>query len=301
MSRPRDPRSYQIAVLLGLHAYAFLWLEFDLGFAQVVVTFATALLTQYACTRLWNLPRFDPKSACISANSLCLLLRTDLLALAAVAAAVSIASKFLVRVNGKHVFNPTNFGLVVLLLATDAVWVSPGQWGSVAFLAGLMACLGGLVVHRALRSDVTLAFVAVYAALVFGRSFYLGEPMAIPIHRLQNGALLLFTFFMISDPKTTPDSRTGRALFGALVALGAFYVQFGLFRTNGLLWSLAFWAPLVPVLDRLIPAARYEWSGGGAGQSRDRGLDVRPQSPAHPAQAAAWRAQGPLTPERIAR
>ena len=41
-------------------------------------------------------------------------------------------------------------------------------------------------------------------ALVFGRSLWLGEPMSIPLHRLQNGALLLFTFFMISDPRTTP-------------------------------------------------------------------------------------------------
>ena len=100
-----------------------------------------------------------------------------------------------------------------MLLLTDQVWVSPGQWGSVAFFAFLMACLGGLVVNRASRSDVTYAFIAFYCALMFGRSIYLGEPMAIPLHRLESGALLLFTFFMISDPKTTPDSRAGRVLF----------------------------------------------------------------------------------------
>ena len=93
--------------------------------------------------------------------------------------------------------------------------------------------------NRAARADVTYAFIACYCALVFGRSLYLGEPMAIPLHRLESGALLLFTFFMISDPKTTPDSRAGRVLFAALVAFGAWYVQFRLFRTNGLLWSLA--------------------------------------------------------------
>ena len=72
-----------------------------------------------------------------------------------------------------------------MLLLTDQVWVSPGQWGSVAFFAFLMACLGGLVVNRASRSDVTFAFIACYCALMFGRSFYLGEPMAIPLHRLR--------------------------------------------------------------------------------------------------------------------
>jgi Na+-translocating ferredoxin:NAD+ oxidoreductase RnfD subunit len=122
-----------------------------------------------------------------------------------------------------------------------------------------MACLGGIVVNRAKRSDVTFAFAACYAALLFGRSIYLGEPLTIPVHRLQSGALLLFTFFMISDPKTTPDSRAGRLLFAALVAFGAWYVQFRLFRTNGLLWSLAAWSMAVPLIDWLLPGRRYAW------------------------------------------
>jgi Na+-translocating ferredoxin:NAD+ oxidoreductase RnfD subunit len=123
-----------------------------------------------------------------------------------------------------------------------------------------MVCLGGLVVNRAARSDVTLAFIASYLTLVFARSFYVGEPVAIPLHRLQSGALLLFTFFMISDPRTTPNSRAGRVLFGALVAAGAWYIQFRLFRTNGLLWSLAGMSVLVPLIDRLLPGTRYDWS-----------------------------------------
>jgi Na+-translocating ferredoxin:NAD+ oxidoreductase RnfD subunit len=102
---------------------------------------------------------------------------------------------------------------------------------------------------------VTLAFLAAYSSLVFGRSAWLGEPLAIPVHRLQSGALLIFAFFMISDPRTTPSRRAGRVLFATLVAAGAAFVQFRLFRTNGLLWSLALLAPLVPVIDRLLPAA----------------------------------------------
>jgi len=116
------------------------------------------------------------------------------------------------------------------------------------------------VVTRAARSDVTIAFIACYATLVVGRSVYLGEPLTIPLHRLESGTFLLFSFFMISDPKTTPDSRAGRILFAALVAATAWYVQFRLFRTNGLLWSLAIWSMAVPILDRLLPATRYEWT-----------------------------------------
>jgi Na+-transporting NADH:ubiquinone oxidoreductase subunit NqrB len=200
------------------------------------------------------------RSALISGLSLCLLLRTNYALLACLAAVITIAGKFLIRIRGKHVFNPTNGGIVAMLLLTGQVWVSPGQWGTAAFFAFLMACAGTLVVTRAARSDVTLAFIACYSALVVGRSLYLGEPLAIPLHRLESGAFLLFSFFMISDPKTTPDSRAARILFAALVAATAWYIQFRLFRTNGLLWSLAIWSLAVPILDRLFPATRYDWT-----------------------------------------
>src|SRR5258705_8949715 len=186
---PPDPRFYQIAVLSGLLVYGLGWLHFDITPDRAALLLGTALLTQYACTKIWRLPKFDPKSALISGLSLCLLLRTNHLALAAVSGVVTIASKFLLRMTGKHLFNPTNFGLVAMMLATGgAVWVSPGQWGNVAFFAFLMVCAGGLVVMRAARSDVTLAFIASYLALVIGRSLWLGEPLAIPLHRLQSGA-----------------------------------------------------------------------------------------------------------------
>jgi Na+-transporting NADH:ubiquinone oxidoreductase subunit NqrB len=254
-----DPRYYQIAVLTGLLVYGVGWLHFEIRGTQAAVTIVTALLTQFVCTRLWKLPAFDPKSALISALSLCLLLRTDLLVFAAVAAVLAIANKFVVRWRGKHVFNPTNFAIVALLLTTPHVWVSPGQWGNVAFFAFLMACLGGLVVNRAFRSDVTYAFLASYIGILFGYSAWLGHLPAVPLHRLENGAFLLFAFFMISDPRTTPDRRIGRILFAVLVAIGGAFVPFVLYRTNGLLWSLALFSLAVPLIDRLWPGARYQW------------------------------------------
>jgi Na+-translocating ferredoxin:NAD+ oxidoreductase RnfD subunit len=198
-----------------------------------------------------------------------------------------------IRVNGKHVFNPTNFGIVSMILLTDQVWVSPGQWGNVALFAFLMACLGGLVVNRATRSDVTIAFIACTVALVFGRSMWLGEPIAIPIHRLENGALLLFAFFMISDPKTTPDSRAGRMVFAALVAFGAWYVQFRLFRTNGLLWSLALFSTTVPVIDWLLPGARYAWSKPTDGRVTSEGAKSYETSDPHRGRDRGYRLDRP--------
>jgi Na+-transporting NADH:ubiquinone oxidoreductase subunit NqrB len=255
----RDPRFSQIAVLGSLLIYGMGWLGFDQPAAHLAAILVTALTAQYACGRLAGLPGYDPRSALISGLSLCLLLRTGSALLAAACAFASIVSKFVFRIRGKHVFNPTNFGLTAMMLATGEVWVSPGQWGSSAFFGFLLACAGGLVVHRAWRSDVTFAFLASYLTLLFGRAVWLGDPLAIPLHQLQSGGLVLFGFFMISDPKTTPDSRAGRILFGLLVAAGAYYVQFRLFRPNGLLWSLAALSLLVPVLDRLLPGRRYEW------------------------------------------
>jgi enediyne biosynthesis protein E5 len=262
----KDPRHYQMAMLAALFVYGVLRLDFEIGSRQALVTLLTAIGTQYVCSRVWGLPTFDARSALISGLSLCLLLRTNSLIFVLVTSFITIASKFVIRIKGKHIFNPTNFGIVAMLLMTGQVWVSPGQWGNVAFFGFLMACIGGLVVNRAARSDVTYAFIACYLTLVFGRSLWLGEPMSIPLHRLQSGALLLFTFFMISDPRTTPDSRAGRILFAALVAYGGWYVQFRLFRTNGVLWSLAGCSLLVPLIDRLLPGSRYDWSRPGVGR-----------------------------------
>jgi len=255
-----DPRHGQIATLGLLLTYGIWRLGFDLPLAQAGVTLASVLGVQAFFDVRSGRPVLNgAKSALISGLSLCLLLRTSSLALAALAATLAVSSKFLVRIRGKHVFNPTNIALVALIAATDRVWVSPGQWGTEPALAFFLASAGLLVVTRATRADITMAFMASYGALVIARSLYLGEPLSIPFHRLESGAFLLFSFFMISDPKTTPDSRIARVTFAALVALGAAYVQFKLFRTNGLLWSLAVWSPLVPILDRMLPARRYQW------------------------------------------
>ena len=259
-----DPRVYQITSLSTLLLYGLCWLHFDLSIWQIAVTIGTALFTQYVGTALAGLRSFDPKSALISSLSLCLLLRTDDLAIAALAAVIAIGSKFVLRWNDKHLFNPTNLALTVIL-AGGLGWLSPGQWGQAAWFAFLLACLGSLVVTRAARADVTLAFLAFYVGLLFARALRLGDPLAIPLHQLESGALLIFAFFMISDPKTTPDSRIGRILYALLVSLAALYVQFGLFKPNGPLWGLVACAPLVPVIDTLLPGSRYRWGRSPSG------------------------------------
>ena len=259
LSRLADPRCYQIAVLTTLLSIGVVVLDFGIRWQNAVAILLTAQAVQYLGTRLGNLPRFDPMSALITSLSLTLLLRTEFAALAVAAAAIAIGSKFLLRVNGKHVFNPANVALVTLMLVSDHAWVSSGQWGSAAIGAFGLACLGFLVLTRARRAETTIAFLCFYGALLFGRAFWLGDPMSIPLHQVQNGALLIFAFFMISDPKTTPDSPLGRVLYAAVVAAVAFTIQFIYYQPNGPILALIMSAPLVPVIDALLQGTHYRW------------------------------------------
>lgn len=259
-----DPRDWQIASLGTLLLYGLCALDFEVSLAQVVVSVGVALLAQNAFGRWYGLPRFEPRSALITGLSLGLLLRCSSLWVAAAGALVAIGSKFVLAVpeaggNGrKHLWNPSCLGVVVMI-ASGQAWVSPGQWGNAALGGFLVACLGGMVIRRTARADITWAFLASWLVLLYGRSIWLGEPLTIPTHRLQSGALLLFTFFMISDPRTAPDSRVMRVAFAALVAFVGWWIQYLAFRTNGLLWALAALAPLVPLLDRLHRAPAFRW------------------------------------------
>jgi len=280
-----DPRLYQIASLGTLLLYGLFWIRFDVSVPQIALTFGTALLTQYAGTRLYKLPAFDPLSPLVSALGLCIFLRTNDLMVVVLASFLAIASKFIIRWEKKHIFNPTNLALVVVIVSGMG-WISPGQWGQVAWLGFLIACLGSLVVTRAVRADVTLAFLGFYVGLLIARALWLGDPLTIPLHQIESGTLLIFSFFMISDPKTTPDSRPGRVFFAFLVAVTALSVQFALFRPNGPLWGLIVCSPFVPFIDRCFPGSRYDWSRPSAGHlptplvvpipSPKEGLMIRP-------------------------
>lgn len=253
-----DPRLLQIAALGSLAVWGVWGLDLEIVPQHALAIVAAALATE-AVGRRARGELFDPRSPLVTALSLTLLLRTADPWLAAGAACLAIGSKFLVRARGGHVFNPTNFAIVVLLVATDNAWVSAGQWGHAALLGLALAGAGQFVVHRATRSDVTWAFLLAWAGLLFGRAAWLGDPWAIPWHQLQNGALLVFAFFMISDPRTTPRARSGRIGFAAVVAAVGFALVFGAYQPNGLLVALFLAAPLVPLFDRWLPGPVFRW------------------------------------------
>ena len=259
IARCKDPRYFQIAVLSTLLVFGITVLDFGIHWQNAIAIVATALLVQFTGTRIAALPRFDPLSPIVTSLSLTLLLRTELIALATIAALIAIGSKFLVRFRGKHIFNPANVALVSLMLLSDRAWVSSGQWGSATVGAFALACLGFLVLTRARRAETTIAFTLFYAMLLFARALWLDDPLSIPVHQVQNGALLIFAFFMISDPKTTPDAPVGRVLYAMVVATVAFVIQFVFYTPNGPILALIMSAPLVPLIDYLLQGPAYRW------------------------------------------
>ncbi|HXX30810.1 MAG TPA: DUF2330 domain-containing protein [Myxococcaceae bacterium] len=259
---PRDPRVLQVAFLGTFLVLGMTELGFQVEPWMPPVLLATACATQFLCQRLLGVPGSGYLSPLISALGLSLLLRTDTAWVAPLAAALAIGSKFLIRVRGKHVFNPANFGLTVCILATGHAWCSPAQWGEWGILLAWIFALGLAVAHRAFRTDVSLAFLASWVVLKAGRVVFLGQRPAVLLHQLSVGSLILFTFFMISDPKTTPDRRAARIGFGMAVAVLAFFLQHQLWIMNSPIWALLLLSPLVPLVDRLWPAPRFQWPTG---------------------------------------
>lgn len=253
-----DPRDFQIAFLSSLLVAGLYFRGFAIAPAQIAATFAGGLLAQAFFLWIYRLEGTGYKSAVITCLSLSLLLRSEGILVPFSISAAAMSSKFLLRVNGKHLFNPGNFG-VVLGLLTGWGWVSPAQWGHDLIWAAWFVLLGATVVWRAGRQDVSWAFLGFYLGLVLLRVLYLGQRSAVFWHQFESGALLLFTFFMISDPKTIPDSGRGRLILAGTVALFALSRQYIFYRTNGLFYALFLLTPTTALWDRLWPRGRHAW------------------------------------------
>jgi Na+-transporting NADH:ubiquinone oxidoreductase subunit NqrB len=259
-----DPRMWQILFLGILLASGAYLRDFSLSAIQIILTFTAALTAQHLSFSMRpDAPR-SYRSAIITGLSLTLLLRADNLWVHPAAASAAILSKSLIRIRGKHLCNPATFGVMFAMLILPGAWVSPGQWGQDVALAGWMVALGAFVATRARRADVSWSFLLCYVGALAMRVAYLGQRWAVLDHQLMNGALLLFAFFMISDPMTSPNHPRARVIHAAMVAAIAFAWQFEFYAHNGMLWALFLAAPMVPLWDALWAAPKYQWklSGG---------------------------------------
>ncbi len=253
-----DPRFFQIVSLLTFVVFGLFVFEFDTTIEKAIVSIIGCLVTQAGFDCLFKRKKGNLMSALITGCSLTLLLRTNSLELTFLASVLAIAAKFVFAYSGKHLFNPANFAIVVLIFFNLA-WVSPGQWGNSFYYMLLFLFLGGLTVWKSLRYDVALVFFLTFASLVIGRALFVGDPMTIPLHRLTSGSLLLFTFFMITDPRSTPNHPLGRYLFAMLVACFGWWGTAKLFRPDALFYALFIVSCGTWLIDFVLKSGFYKW------------------------------------------
>jgi Na+-transporting NADH:ubiquinone oxidoreductase subunit NqrB len=273
----QDARWFQIGSQTAILLAGLLALDFRVAPAQIATAIGVCLTAQFLGSILIA-SRFDWKSPFITGLSLSLLLRADGLWPFALAGALAIGSKFALRAGDRHIFNPANFSIVLLLTFSGAAWTSTGEWGGAPMFALMIALLGALTCWRASRLDAPLVYLSVFAALVVGRALYLGDPLTIPALRLSHGALILFAFFMISDPMTTPADPRKRALFVGAAATLAYVGQFHFFISDAI-----FYAPFAIAMIQLLTGnanddARYRW--GAAPAPLGLRLSSGPRAPA---------------------
>ena len=264
----KDARYFQIIFQSAFLGYGIFYLGWKADWWLYLTYFTCSIITQLIFeffigkkeTVYWKRIKSSFPSVLISSFGLSLLLKTNHLEIAALAAFVSIASKFIIRINGKHIFNPSALGIVTAIFFTDKAWFSPGQWGSSTVILFGICCLGIIVVTKVQKLDTSLVFLITFAALLFIRQIiYLGWPLDFFVQSISTGSLLLFSFFMITDPKTTPNHTTARIIWSILVAGVAFYLTTFNFINGAPVWVLIGMQPAVPVLDYFFKAKKFEW------------------------------------------
>ncbi|GAB4136790.1 MAG: hypothetical protein Fur0041_11350 [Bacteroidia bacterium] len=256
-----DARHYQVLFQLIFLFYGIFILNWDIPLMRFNAVILTTLAVQALYIHFKSGDWSGLKSALISGLSICLMMQANSVATFILAAALSLLSKFFIRINGKHVFNPSNFGILVTILITGDSWVSPGQWGSDAMLLMVVGMAGLIVLYRVKRLDTALTFLITFLGLSFIRNvLYLEWPADFFIHQLNTGSLLLFSFFMITDPMAIPSSSRARMIWAAMVAFTAFMISWKMYVHTAPLWALFFLSPLVPVFDKIFPAEKFRWN-----------------------------------------
>jgi Na+-transporting NADH:ubiquinone oxidoreductase subunit NqrB len=158
-------------------------------------------------------------SAYVSGISVGILVRSPAFWPYALCSAISITSKYALRVNGRHIFNPTNFGIVAMLvLAADTVAGLSVQWGNTLLPMLLVWLFGTFILRTVGRLHITATYVASFLLFGLGRSAITGHPFLSEVAPITGPMYQLFIFFMITDPKTTVGPKWAQALVAFLVA-----------------------------------------------------------------------------------
>jgi len=206
-----------LVLVLGEARYGILG-----GYDRLAVALGVCVATELALSR-WVRGRFaNPQSAYITGISLALLIkpRVDLLWPFALGGFLGIASKYVLQYRGRHLWNPSNFAIALLVVAAPAsVAILSRQWGNDLATNAVIWCFGLLIASRVRMLHVTLTYVACFVALAALRHWVVGGPLLAEIAPITGPMYQLLIFFMITDPKTTVSTVRGRIIVAAAVAV----------------------------------------------------------------------------------
>jgi hypothetical protein len=285
LPRLSDPRLHLAAVIVSLQVLGQVAFEFDLSIAQILVALGTCALLEFGIAFTRQRMIIWPASAMLTGNGVAFVLRVpgtehgDWWSMRgwwifAGTAAVGLLSKYVIRFRGRHVFNPSNIGLVLcfLLLGPELAEPLDFWWGPMsAWLALALAIIvagGFLILGRLRLIGIALGFwlafagsMAVLAASGHAMTarWYLGPVEGWTFWRILvfSPEVLVFLFFMITDPKTIPKGGTARRVYGVTIGLLATLLmapQTTEFASKvALLGALALVCAVRPLLEWLLP------------------------------------------------
>jgi Na+-translocating ferredoxin:NAD+ oxidoreductase RnfD subunit len=261
--KPSDPR---VTIAAALTAYTVLGqtvLFFNRDVAQLVTATLTACLVDAVLAYLVSRVLLVPLSAYITGLSLGILLESYDPRVHVLAAVWAIASKYLVRDREGHIFNPSNFGVVAMLvLGRGLASVAPGsQWGGRAWPALIILALGLMMMRRIGRLDLVATWIAGYIVMGMARLALGQGGIVFALGPMAGAEFALFSFSMLPDPKTSPPTPRGRVLWGAGIAITDGILRYLEVRYSMFFALFGFCAalPLVRRMSRSGPGASARW------------------------------------------
>ena len=281
----RDPRLHVAAVIITIHVLGQIALGFRVSVPQILAAIVTCAIIEIGLTFRTSRAFVWPASAMLTGSGVALILRVvgqtadnpwslNGWWVFSGVAGLALLSKYVIRYRGSHVFNPSNIGLVLafVVLGTSRVEPLDFWWASLEpamILAYAVILVGGLLITRRLRLLVLAAAFWLVLASGVGLLAASGHCMTAnwafePVCGVDfwrvivtSPEVLIFLFFMITDPKTVPGGLVGRVVFGILVGVTSTLLmapQTDEFGTKvGLLSGLVLICAVRPVLDRALP------------------------------------------------
>jgi enediyne biosynthesis protein E5 len=190
------------------------------SYERTLIAIATAIAIELILGRIFLGKWLNLASAYITGISVGILLRSPAFWPYAVGSALAISSKYVLRFRGRHLWNPSNFGISVLIFLLPAsVAMLSIQWGNNIWSMAVIWLLGSVIIWRLRRLHISATYVISFLVLAVIRSWIIHEPWLSEVSPITGPEYQLFIFFMITDPKTTVKSRMGQCIVAFLVAL----------------------------------------------------------------------------------